>query len=92
MTKVSHAWRYRFLDVFDALTHHFEKDAAAAAAGGGTAKTHFLWFDLFSNNQHNTMVCCYCVVFCIIILKFASLSPSSFLLFFPIPRSSEAER
>jgi hypothetical protein len=42
---VSHAWRYLFLDVFDALTSHFADNS----------KAHFLWFDLFSNNQHNTM-------------------------------------
>ena len=38
---VSHAWRYKFLDVVEALQNHF-KDSP----------DQFIWFDLFSNNQH----------------------------------------
>ena len=38
---VSHAWRYEFLDVVDALLHHFRDKEDAV-----------IWFDLFSNNQH----------------------------------------
>jgi hypothetical protein len=40
---ISHAWRYQFLDVFDAIESRYrpQKDKV------------FLWFDLFSNNQHN---------------------------------------
>jgi hypothetical protein len=38
---VSHAWKYEFLDVVSALEFHF-KDAPDI----------FIWFDLFSNNQH----------------------------------------
>jgi hypothetical protein len=42
---VSHAWRYRFLDVIDALKAHFGSD--------NLCKT-VIWFDLFSNNQNKT--------------------------------------
>lgn len=38
---ISHAWKYRFNDVFDALCNHFH-----------TEESIYLWFDLFSNNQH----------------------------------------
>jgi hypothetical protein len=38
---VSHAWRYDFLDVVDALLYHFRDKLNTA-----------IWFDLFSNNQH----------------------------------------
>lgn len=39
--RCSHAWRYKFLDVLDALQGRFESQ-----------QMMFLWFDLFSNNQH----------------------------------------
>lgn len=39
---ISHAWKYRFLDVVDALSFHFCLEA----------DTCVVWFDLFSNN-HN---------------------------------------
>jgi tetratricopeptide (TPR) repeat protein len=38
----SHAWRYKFLDVVDALKYHFR----------GNEHDIIVWFDLFSNNQH----------------------------------------
>lgn len=38
---ISHAWKYNFLDVVDALQHHFSNEPDI-----------FIWFDLFSNNQH----------------------------------------
>ncbi len=41
---ISHAWRYRFLDVVDALRHHFGLEADEVV----------IWFDLFSNNQNDT--------------------------------------
>ena len=40
---ISHAWEYKFLDVFDALTNHFRNQSNV-----------FLWFDLFSVNQHTS--------------------------------------
>jgi tetratricopeptide (TPR) repeat protein len=41
---ISHAWKYKFLDVMDALLYHFRHDTSI-----------IIWFDLFSNNQHFTM-------------------------------------
>ena len=38
---ISHAWKYTFVEVVDALEHHFS-----------TQPDIFIWFDLFSNNQH----------------------------------------
>jgi hypothetical protein len=40
---VSHAWQFLFLDVVDALQYHFE----------GGSEGVYLWFDLFSNDQHS---------------------------------------
>ncbi|KAJ3104849.1 Kinesin light chain 3 [Phlyctochytrium planicorne] len=42
---VSHVWRYPFLDVIDSLESFFV---------GQDATQVYLWFDLFSNSQHNT--------------------------------------
>jgi hypothetical protein len=39
---ISHAWKFVFLDVLDALENHFNKDPDIV-----------LWFDLFGNNQHS---------------------------------------
>eukprot|EP00300_Choanocystis_sp_HF-7_P004465 c13451_g1_i1.p1 GENE.c13451_g1_i1~~c13451_g1_i1.p1 ORF type:complete len:817 (-),score=108.55 c13451_g1_i1:94-2544(-) len=39
---ISHAWKFLFLDVVDALCLHFRGEEDAVV----------LWFDLFSNNQH----------------------------------------
>lgn len=36
---ISHAWKFLFLDVVEALEYHFDEDIV-------------IWFDLFSNNQH----------------------------------------
>lgn len=41
---ISHAWKYVFLDVVDALEHHFRH-----------APDTIIWFDLFSNNQHKAV-------------------------------------
>lgn len=38
---ISHAWKFTFLDVVDALQHHFDSQ-----------EDIIVWFDLFSNNQH----------------------------------------
>jgi hypothetical protein len=46
---VSHAWKYLFLDVLDALRQYFEQRRAAEAQRGDV----FIWFDLFCNNQHS---------------------------------------
>lgn len=40
---ISHAWKYYFLEVIDALQHHFHAKPDV-----------IIWFDLFSNNQHKT--------------------------------------
>ena len=42
---VSHAWRYKFLDVVDTLVSHLENEPDIV-----------IWFDLFSNNQHKATV------------------------------------
>ncbi|ORY27051.1 TPR-like protein [Rhizoclosmatium globosum] len=44
---ISHAWKYKFLDVLDALIHFCSKENL------NTDETIF-WFDLFSNSQHGT--------------------------------------
>ena len=38
---ISHAWKYKFLDVVDTLKYHFKNKSDI-----------IIWFDLFSNNQH----------------------------------------
>ena len=38
---ISHAWKYEFLHVLDALKDHFKDEPDT-----------IIWFDLFSNNQH----------------------------------------
>jgi hypothetical protein len=42
---VSHAWRYQFLEVIDALKSHFASEDLSKIV---------IWFDLFSNNQNQT--------------------------------------
>ncbi|KAI8850472.1 hypothetical protein BC829DRAFT_389529 [Chytridium lagenaria] len=42
---VSHVWRYHFLDVLDALDSFFSDQEPEST---------FVWFDLFTNSQHNT--------------------------------------
>ena len=44
---ISHAWKYKFLNVLDALQEHFPANAVDS-----NGETFVLWFDLFSNNQH----------------------------------------
>lgn len=41
---ISHAWKYLFLDVVDALMYHFRDTPST-----------IIWFDLFSNNQHKAV-------------------------------------
>jgi len=41
---ISHAWKYVFLDVVDALLYHFRDEPGIV-----------VWFDLFSNNQHKAV-------------------------------------
>ena len=41
---ISHAWKYHFLDVVDALDYHFKVEPHI-----------IIWFDLFSNNQHKAV-------------------------------------
>jgi len=41
---ISHAWKFKFLDVVDALLHHFRDSPDT-----------IIWFDLFSNNQHKAV-------------------------------------
>ncbi|KAJ3414435.1 Kinesin light chain 3 [Chytridiales sp. JEL 0842] len=42
---ISHAWKYNFLSVVDALLNFFRNK---------NHDTTIIWFDLFSNSQHNT--------------------------------------
>ncbi|KAI8832214.1 hypothetical protein BJ741DRAFT_289633 [Chytriomyces cf. hyalinus JEL632] len=44
---ISHAWQYRFLDVIGAIDNF-------AAQEGLDPATTVIWFDLFSNSQHDT--------------------------------------
>lgn len=41
---VSHAWKYKFLDVCDTIYSHLQSCSESENA--------YIWFDLFSNNQH----------------------------------------
>ncbi|KAJ3278973.1 Kinesin light chain 3, partial [Borealophlyctis nickersoniae] len=41
---ISHAWKYEFLDVVDAVKHHFHESSTPDV---------IVWFDLFSNSQHD---------------------------------------
>jgi hypothetical protein len=43
---LSHAWKYKFLDVVDTLKYYFMKEEQVEP------NKIILWFDLFSNNQH----------------------------------------
>ena len=42
---ISHAWKYRFLDVFDCIHYHLKETKHLGE--------DFVWFDMFSNNQHD---------------------------------------
>ncbi|KAJ1569051.1 Kinesin light chain 3 [Cladochytrium tenue] len=44
---VSHAWRYSFVEVFEALDLFFEEREELPT-------NTYIWFDLFTNSQHNT--------------------------------------
>ena len=44
---ISHAWKYRFLDVVDSIMDYF-------SGGHNASCDSFVWFDLFSNCQHDT--------------------------------------
>ncbi|CAM9340444.1 unnamed protein product, partial [Ectocarpus fasciculatus] len=41
---ISHAWKYKFMDVVLALKTHFQGNADPSSV--------IIWFDLFTNNQH----------------------------------------
>ena len=41
---ISHAWKYQFLDVLDAIKDHFKGSDDVV-----------IWFDMFSNNQHKAV-------------------------------------
>ena len=41
---ISHAWKFKFLDVTDALQYHFADKPDI-----------IIWFDMFSNNQHKAV-------------------------------------
>ena len=43
---ISHAWRYKFLNVVSALLYHLRDEPDKV-----------IWFDLFSNNQHRAQNC-----------------------------------
>eukprot|EP01041_Mallomonas_annulata_P003428 gene3428-6799_t len=43
---ISHAWKYKFLQVFNALLHHFNNSSDTQDSDV------ILWFDLFTNCQH----------------------------------------
>jgi tetratricopeptide (TPR) repeat protein len=45
---ISHAWKYQFLDVLDAIVEYFTKVEA-------DFESVILWFDLFCNNQHKAV-------------------------------------
>ena len=40
---ISHAWKYKFMDLLSALKHHFRNE---------NDDDVYIWFDLFSVNQH----------------------------------------
>ncbi|KAJ3079128.1 Kinesin light chain 3, partial [Rhizoclosmatium hyalinum] len=44
---ISHAWKYKFLDVVDALTNFVDSNKL-------NPESTIIWFDLLSNSQHNT--------------------------------------
>jgi tetratricopeptide (TPR) repeat protein len=44
---ISHAWKFLFLDVVQAIERHFQKEIT-----GPDSENFYIWFDLFSNNQH----------------------------------------
>ncbi|KAJ3102691.1 Kinesin light chain 3 [Physocladia obscura] len=48
---VSHAWKLGFLDLVDALDHFFRRRRRLHSLD---AQPQIVWFDLFSNSQHNT--------------------------------------
>ena len=41
---ISHAWKYKFIEVLNALEAHFSSEPDI-----------IIWFDIFSNNQHKTL-------------------------------------
>ena len=47
---ISHAWQYGFLQVCDAVWAFLVREHGSEAAAG----EEIIWFDLFSNSQHNT--------------------------------------
>ncbi|KAI9356486.1 hypothetical protein DFJ73DRAFT_822755 [Zopfochytrium polystomum] len=45
---ISHAWMYRFADVVEALDVFFDRE------GESNPEQIYIWFDLFTNSQHDT--------------------------------------
>lgn len=60
---ISHAWKYQFLDVVNAITTYFDhKTSLRGSVQSVTVGTRgeddedvIVWFDLFSNNQHKAI-------------------------------------
>jgi hypothetical protein len=64
---ISHAWKYKFLDVIDSIIFYFEENSATTTSSASSPSLlsplspaddthdHFIWFDLFSNNQHQAL-------------------------------------
>lgn len=51
---ISHAWQYQFLDTVDAILSFFRAKATQEHIGETEMMSTIIWFDLFSNSQHNT--------------------------------------
>ena len=49
---ISHAWKYQFLDVLDAIFSHFERPTDDKIEELDSNDDHIIWLDLFTNNQH----------------------------------------
>jgi tetratricopeptide (TPR) repeat protein len=53
---ISHAWKFQFLDVINAITTYFKNKSKLFRDGGETNQEDVVvWFDLFSNNQHKAI-------------------------------------
>jgi len=57
---ISHAWKCSFLEVTDAIMHFFQSNNSASGSAAQAVVRQkalmetIIWFDLFSNSQHNT--------------------------------------
>ena len=50
---LSHAWKYQFLDVVDAIIEHFQDRSNREQIREDEI---IIWFDIFSNNQHQAVL------------------------------------